>query len=207
MRKLERKSLDELAQKMPLIKESEQAQFVGGYKYYDASGNYMGTLGSSNEIRLLYNNLLDLNSIVLAGDCTETNNTAYNMSISYSDMSSMQKETVISTILKETDATFSGDVSFTYSSSSAEIGSSESGNISINVDHYVLSDGNYYNIKSALVYGITSATTIGGNSEYEALYAQVYHPDFENCTETMKAAVISQFNNSAAKLGKPLYGE
>lgn len=51
MKKLTKKSLDELAKQMPVLDEIHQKTFIGGTHYYDLSGNYLGKIGSSDEVR------------------------------------------------------------------------------------------------------------------------------------------------------------
>lgn len=53
MKKLERKTLDELAKIMPVITEEEQGGIVGAVKFYNYSGLYLGSLGSSDELRFV----------------------------------------------------------------------------------------------------------------------------------------------------------
>lgn len=51
MRKVTRKNLDKLAETMPVIDEIDQKIFLGGTHYYDLSGNYLGKIGSSDNLR------------------------------------------------------------------------------------------------------------------------------------------------------------
>ena len=53
MRKITKKSLEELAEVMPIIHEVEAKSFVGGTIYFDISGNRLGTVGSSDELRVV----------------------------------------------------------------------------------------------------------------------------------------------------------
>lgn len=50
-KKLTRKNLDELAELMPIIDEIHQKGFMGGTHYYDLSGNYLGKIGASDNVR------------------------------------------------------------------------------------------------------------------------------------------------------------
>ncbi len=53
MKRVLKKSLDELSKVMPIINESEQSSCVGGTFYFDAQGNYFGSKGSGDTIRVL----------------------------------------------------------------------------------------------------------------------------------------------------------
>lgn len=53
MKKVTKKNLDELAKVMPVISRNRQTGYVGGTIYFDLSGNKLGTVGSSNELRVL----------------------------------------------------------------------------------------------------------------------------------------------------------
>lgn len=68
MRVVTKKSLEELAKVMPVIHEEEARAIIGGTIYYDVSGNRLGTVGSSDEIRVVakdewedYNNQIGFN--------------------------------------------------------------------------------------------------------------------------------------------------
>lgn len=69
MRVVTKKSLEELAKVMPVIHEEEARAIIGGTIYYDVSGNRLGTVGSSDEIRVVakdewedYNNQIGFNT-------------------------------------------------------------------------------------------------------------------------------------------------
>lgn len=54
MRKLTRKNLDELAKEMSVISEIQQKTFIGVTHYYDiVSGTFLGTVGSSDDVRFV----------------------------------------------------------------------------------------------------------------------------------------------------------
>lgn len=53
MRKITKKSLEELAEVMPIIHAVEAKSIVGGTIYFDISGNRLGTVGSSDELRVV----------------------------------------------------------------------------------------------------------------------------------------------------------
>ncbi len=50
--KLNRKSLDELAEIMPVLNDDEQRMLIGGTYYYTPDGYFLGTLGLGSEIRI-----------------------------------------------------------------------------------------------------------------------------------------------------------
>jgi hypothetical protein len=54
MKKMTRKSLNELAIMMPTLNEIQQKTFIGVTHYYDiVSGTFLGTVGSSNDVRFV----------------------------------------------------------------------------------------------------------------------------------------------------------
>ena len=54
MKKLTKKSLNELAIMMPILSEIQQKTFIGVTHYYDiVSGTFLGTVGSSNDVRFV----------------------------------------------------------------------------------------------------------------------------------------------------------
>lgn len=53
MRKLVKKTLDELAKIMPVITENAQNQIIGAIKFYNLSGVYLGGFGGSDELRFV----------------------------------------------------------------------------------------------------------------------------------------------------------
>ena len=61
-RNLTRKSLDELAKVMPALSEDVQYSYIAGTHYYDLDGNYLGKIGTSDDLRFidkqLYENYL-----------------------------------------------------------------------------------------------------------------------------------------------------
>ena len=52
-RKITRKDLDELRKTMPVLSENEQRRCVGMARYFDTSGNYLGTFGEGLEMRII----------------------------------------------------------------------------------------------------------------------------------------------------------
>lgn len=55
-RKLTKKSLNELAQVMPVLSEKEQDELVGGAQLFTKDGTYLGQVGTSQEVRITTEN-------------------------------------------------------------------------------------------------------------------------------------------------------
>ena len=55
-RKLTKKSLNELAQVMPVLSEKEQDELVGGAQLFTKDGTYLGQVGTSQEVRIATEN-------------------------------------------------------------------------------------------------------------------------------------------------------
>ncbi|MFV0378779.1 MAG: hypothetical protein ACK5JD_15920 [Mangrovibacterium sp.] len=53
MKKITRKNLKQLSETMTILSEAEQRSCVGAEHYYDMYGNYLGTVGSSSEVRTM----------------------------------------------------------------------------------------------------------------------------------------------------------
>ena len=52
-RKLSQKSLNELAEIMPVLSEKEQESCIGGTHFYNLSGTFLGSVGPGNDIRII----------------------------------------------------------------------------------------------------------------------------------------------------------
>ncbi|MFA6703108.1 MAG: hypothetical protein WCS06_10665 [Dysgonamonadaceae bacterium] len=54
MKRITRKNLDELAKEISILDDIHQKIFIGGTHYYDiASGTFLGTVGSSEDVRFV----------------------------------------------------------------------------------------------------------------------------------------------------------
>lgn len=54
MKKVTKKSLDELARIMPALSEEEQRSYVGGTWYFDVSGAFLEQVGTGNDVRIMW---------------------------------------------------------------------------------------------------------------------------------------------------------
>ena len=52
-RKLTKKSLNELAEIMPVLNEQERKSCIGGTQFYNLSGTFLGSVGPGNDIRII----------------------------------------------------------------------------------------------------------------------------------------------------------
>lgn len=60
MKKLKKSSLEELAKKMPLVSEREKSFCIGGHYFYnEETGDFLGTYGAGDEIRIARKNNFD----------------------------------------------------------------------------------------------------------------------------------------------------
>ena len=60
MKKLTKKSLNELAKVMPKIAEKQQRELIGCAKYYNHNGEYLGMIGTGDEMRVISNSDFDV---------------------------------------------------------------------------------------------------------------------------------------------------
>lgn len=209
MKKLNRKSLDELARKLPVINESEQRQLIGGIRYYDGSGNFIGKFGSSDNIMItVASEAMISEAYASSGMANEYDNFIYNSSMSYSETPEVTKVAVFNSILNELESGVG--VTGTVGIVDGAKFDSESNKICVDFAHIYFQEGNYYNIKTILSRELYSGTILTDYSEqyrleYEAYYQQIYSPDFENLTSVLKAALINNFNYYATLLGEDTY--
>ena len=111
MKKLEKKTLDELAKIMPVITEKEQSCIMGGVKFYNESGVYLGTIGSSDELRFVDGNTTfgDITNQVgntMAGGPVKTlekrqEAAALNIGSSWSNTSEKSRRSFVTTVVNE----------------------------------------------------------------------------------------------------------
>lgn len=88
--KLTRKSLDELADIMPVLSEDEQGHCIGGADFYDLSGNFLDSVGPGSDIRIISQR--DLNTAMQESQ----NNNDYTYKSSSSWGSYIQQESNLS---------------------------------------------------------------------------------------------------------------
>ena len=175
MKKLTRKSLDELAKKMSVLNESEQQNLVGGAFYYDDSGNFLGEYGTGN-------NILIANSIYDPGMC----------------LSIASEETVGYVLTTTANAIgISGDIGIYYDP--FQYAKHESGQVYVNYNGDLISDNNYYDIVSVLHHEHFHQMTIpdysGTNlqNEYQAFIYQINHPSFQYVSEHLRSGTMANY--------------
>lgn len=97
MKTITKQSLTELSKKMPVLSEKESSEIIGGYKFYDASGNYLGEMGASSEIRIADMDSGKFNSIRLTNTASSLIG-LYSGSIGMEAATTSQKSSIIKSI-------------------------------------------------------------------------------------------------------------
>lgn len=114
MRKLKKKTLDELAKIMPVITEKEQGRIMGGVKFYNESGVYLATIGSSDELRFVegstsFGDITDQVKSAMAEGTDKTlqkrqENAALNVGNNWSNISENGRRNFVTTVMNESQA-------------------------------------------------------------------------------------------------------
>ena len=174
MKKLTKKSLDELANSMSIISDAEQMCYNGGTYVYNSAGTYLGYRGTGSDVVIassLYATQFD--SISVADDQTILN--------------------VLNTIARGIGLTHANDNRF------AEMDST-TGKISINAYSELLSSNNYYDYLSILQHEKYHQMTIGYSTtweqnEYQAFIHQINDSSFQNVSVFLRDYTIDNYNN------------
>ena len=142
--------LNELSKSMESIGPQEQHGTVGGYEVFDTNGNYLGSVGSCNEIRVVregtninHMSLFDLQASTVLSSC-----------------SSDVKQNIIDRIAESRGI---GQVNYGYDSDNRRCGWCDKGAIWFNLNSDFVATGNYYDIVLIL--------------EHENDHAQRYYAD------------------------------
>ncbi len=177
MKKLTKKSLSELAEKMSVVNESEQHALVGRAFYFNSSGDFLGEHGSGDDIMI-----------------------AESLSDPGIHLSIASEETVgkvMSTIGNEIG--ISGNIGITHEN---EVYASLKPDGLVYVNYYgnLVSNGNYHDIVSVLHHEHYHQMTIGYSTtplqnEYQAFIHQINHPSFQNVSDELREFTLTNYSN------------
>lgn len=135
MKKLGKSTLEELAKRIPVLSEKEQRSSIGGERYYDASGNFLGILGDPQSCVLLIADPSDY------GEAERSDSTP--RSESFQSASIDAKANIIKSICAEHGITVEAEVD---NNNPNVNGTANDERISINITGSIVSTGHYYDI-------------------------------------------------------------
>ncbi len=177
MKKLTKKNLDELANSLPTISESEQKSCNGGSFVYDQSGALLGERGTGNDI-------------IIASSL-------YEAGIGFSLASPEAFKNVLSTMASGIG--INGAIGLTYINDNRYAQTDQSGNISFNYYSELLSSNNYYDYLSILHHEHHHQMTLDDHgthqSEYQALIHQINHSSFQYVSDSLKEDTMTNYYN------------
>ena len=179
MKKLTKKSLDELAEKMPVVSESEQQCLIGGTFYFDYEGNFIGKIDDGrNELRVA-------TSII-----------AIDSSVGFSQASQNTVGAVLSTMAHTMG--ISGNIDMGYLPGNIAQTNSN-GQITFNIASSLFNASNYYDFLSVLYHEHHHQMTMGdhgsGQSEYQALIYEINQSSFQYTSEAYRQDTMSLYYN------------
>ncbi len=188
-RTVTRKSLDELRKVMPVLTEQEQRECEGrAYYYDDTSGNYLGKLGTSNEIRIV--NSSTFNSLKGCNDDSEL----FGSSRSLDSSSLSIKQNVMRAMARNVG--YTGNVYMSDKDVSNNGSHSIDSGIGVNRNSTLFESGNYYDFLLLMCHEKNHSETMGdlgtAKSEYEAYSAMVSRPEFQYASSSYKAHILER---------------
>jgi len=179
MKKLTKKSLDELAENMSVVNESEQQYLVGGSFYFDHAGNFIGNYGHGNDIIIA-------NSILHSG-------------IPFSLANDATINAVLTTMANAMGISGGIGVVRTGDNRYAEF-NSETGKISFNLNSELMSSNNYYDYLSVLRHEQYHQMTAGYSgswlqNEYQAFIYQINDSSFQYASDWLRDYTMTNYYN------------
>lgn len=179
MKKLTKKSLDKLAERMPVVSESEQQYLIRGSFYFDHSGNFVGQYAAGNDIIIANSILHSGTPFSLASDATIN-----------AILTTMASAMGISGGI---GAIRTGDNRY------AEF-DPETGKISFNLNSELLSSNNYYDYLSVLHHEHYHQMTMGYSgswlqNEYQALIYQIDDSSFQYASDWLRDYTMTNYYN------------
>lgn len=214
MKKITKKSLDELAKVMPPMSEQEQRSFIGGERYYSPSGVFLGKVGSSDQIRIVDDLMFQLNCGVSGFNQDPSKINIWSTSLNQASDATYQS--VIRSIMAD-----NGDIAPNMNIEIDYVGTyymrtirgfNNSGvcSVELRVNRSEFTNGNYYDLKSTLSHEYMhwsnpDRTGVTGSiqSEEEALKAQASAGDWKNASPEYK----DMFRQRCADYGINLGGQ
>lgn len=185
MKKLGKSTLEELAKRMPVLTENEQRSSIGGYRYYDESGNFLGEIGSHDTVRITSR---DNYNVAIENGASSPD------SIDFSSASDDAKSNIIKSICAEHNITVETEIN---NKNPNVNGTANGERILINITGSIVSTGHYYDIVLIAVHEQDHMDTRHdtGNkeaSERTAWQAMRDHEYFWNASMTLMNKIYAE---------------
>lgn len=182
MKKLTRKSLDELARVMPVISEAKQRIYFGGTFYYNNSGQLLGEIPDGNYAIKIGNSTGDSGAIDFSASNQDT------------------KNNVLTTMANSIG--ISGSIGFFENPENPNHmgGIDASGNIYVNSNAKIYLSGNYYDFLSVLHHEHYHQMTLSGyafssgQNEYQALIYEINQSGFQYTSDYYKSGTYNAYD-------------
>ena len=188
MKKLRKTTLDELAKKMPVLSENEQRSSIGGYRYYDESGQFIDQIGSSNEIRFI--NRCYYDSTVMNG----SSESLISQSSSFSDGTPLAREGAV----RQIAANLGISIQPLYGESTTRNGECDGKACYINMNSTRVNGGNFYDIGLIAIHEkchLDNHYNTGVlKPEAEAYKAMMQHSYFDYASPSYQNHIANQYN-------------
>ncbi len=198
MKKLTKKSLDELAKEMPIIDETYQKTFIGGTYYYDiASGTFFGQIGSSDDVRFVNSSEYEM--------CQNLNAEHYGST--FVSVSSGTQAAYIKNFFGGT-----GNIIISSTTNTDVAGLTASGNLVINPNSSVWVNKNDTSstLYHEMIHYNANDYTINPNdqnsinqAEFTAFMAQISTAEYQNTSASYKKNTADLLYSYSQALGKP----
>ncbi|SFL04934.1 hypothetical protein SAMN05216357_111106 [Porphyromonadaceae bacterium KH3CP3RA] len=185
MKKLTKKSLDELAENALNVSELEQQTIIGGAFYFDYSGNYLGSSGPGSDIRIA----TGLGSI--------------STSIPFSEAASSTVGGVLTNMAHLIG--YSGTVGTDFFENPGKYAQAAGGQITYNMGSPAFDQGNYFDFLCTLIHEnhhvITPYDAGTPQSEYYAYRAVKDSYFYSLVSNEYRAHIESSYNHYGSLLG------
>ncbi len=171
MKKLTKQSLDELAKEMPVLSEEVQISLIGGAKYFDLSGTFLGDIGPGDEMRIISPNEFQ-------AAMADYNNHPYDGSgqLYGQSLSSASRNTKHRVLLHYAKGGLS-HFNLVNLSQDIQAGWNKDGQFMINLNGFFMD--HEQDIINTMVHEMVHYNAgSGDNSEYAAYMAQISHPSY-----------------------------
>lgn len=188
MKKLGKSTLEELAKRMPVLSEKEQRSSIGGERYHDESGFFIGQIGTSSEIRFVFRSTY-YSEILNGSSGNLIQNSAF-----FSNGTSVQKEGAVRQIASNLGI----EIQFMYEDDIRFNGRCKNGSCYINMNSARVNGGNFYDIGLIAIHEKhhldTPHDTGSFNSEAEAYKTMMDHSYFDYASPSYQNHIVDRYN-------------
>ncbi len=177
MKKLTRKSLDELAKTMPIVSKTQQNGYIGGAMYFDSNGNFVGSYGEGN-------------GIIIAP-------TILHSGISFDIASEETVGKVITTMARAVG--INGNINIIYDRGQLYAQAHSNGDVDWNYNSNIMAYNNYYDFLSVLHHEnhhflAASSEMTDDQFEFQAIIHEMNQPSYQYTSEYYQNVTMSAYN-------------